>query len=83
MFSWLKHRQMWAKLAEEDATTLMARFGDCAYHEARKRSEDADSGTILDGNRPAGHRNQVRWIISKKTGRDGLDTATRYLLKNP
>lgn len=83
MLSWLKQRKMWAKLAEEDAATLMAGFGDCAYDEARKRASEADCDTILDGNRPAGHWNRVKRTIAKKTGRDGLDTATRYLLENP
>jgi hypothetical protein len=82
MLSWLKQHQRHAELAEADAVSLIAGFGDCAYDEARKRASEAYSGTILDGNRPAGHWDRVRRIIGEKDGRDGLDTATRYLTEN-
>ena len=80
MFGWTKRRQARARMVEADAGTLIAGYGDCAYDEARKRAGEADSGVVLDGNRPEGHWQEVRRSIAKKFGRDGLDTATRYLV---
>jgi hypothetical protein len=80
MFNWTKRSKTRARLVEADAGTLIARFGDCAYDEARKRASEADSGAILDGNRPEGHWREVKRSLSKRLGRDGLDTATRYLM---
>ena len=77
---WLKNRQARAELVRSDAASLLARFGDCAYEEARKRMRQAE-GSILDGNRPAGHWSLVRRRIAEETGHEiGLDTATRYLM---
>jgi hypothetical protein len=83
MIAWLRQREKCARLAEIDAVALMIGFGDCAYDEARRRASEANCGTVLDGNRPSGHWDRVKSIIGKKTERDGLDTATRYLLENP
>jgi hypothetical protein len=80
MFNWTKRSQTRARLVEADASALIARFGDCAYDEARRRAREADSGAILDGNRPEGHWHAVKRSLSKRLGRDGLDTATRYLM---
>jgi hypothetical protein len=81
MFEWLKNRRVRAELVRADAASLMARFGDCAYDEARKRMRQADEGSILDGNRPPGHWSLVRRRIADETGHEiGLDTATRYLI---
>jgi hypothetical protein len=80
MFAWTERRQARKRVIEADAVTLIAGYGDCAYDEARKRACEADSGAVLDGNRPQGHWREVKRSIAKKTGRDGLDTATRYLL---
>jgi len=80
MFNWTKWGQTHAKLVEADAATLIAGFGDCAYDEARRRGREAESGAILDGNRPEGHWHEVRRALAKQLGRDGLDTATRYLV---
>jgi hypothetical protein len=80
MFNWTKRSQTRARLAEDDASALITRFGDYAYDEARRRAREADSGAILDGNRPEGHWHAVRRSLSKRLGRDGLDTATRYLM---
>ncbi len=65
--------------AEADADALIARYGERAYSEARQRSRLARQGTVMDGDRPAAHWDCVRVIIGRKTGRDGVDTATRYL----
>jgi predicted nucleic acid-binding protein len=80
MFNWTKRSQTRARLVEADASALIARFGDYAYDEARRRVDEADSGAILDGNRPEGHWRAVKRSLSKRLGRDGLDTATRYLM---
>jgi hypothetical protein len=80
MCNWTKQSQTRARLVEADARTLIAGFGDCAYDEARRRTDEADSGAILDGNRPDGHWRAVKRVLSKRLGRDGLDTATRYLM---
>jgi hypothetical protein len=82
MFNWTKQRQTHARLVEADACTLISGFGDCAYEEARRRAEEAYRGAILDGNRPEGHWRDVKRALAKQLGRDGLDTATRYLV-NP
>jgi hypothetical protein len=66
-------------LAEADADAFMEKFGELAYDEARRRSREAERSTVLDGNRPHGHWALVRKIIGERQGRDGLDTATRYL----
>jgi hypothetical protein len=79
--TWLKTRRARAELVRADAASLMARFGDGAYGEARTRMVQAQDGTVLDGNRPAGHWSFVRRRIADATGHEiGLDTATRYLM---
>jgi hypothetical protein len=80
MFNWTKRGQTRARLVEADASALIIRFGDYAYDEARRRGREADSGAILDGNRPDGHWHAVRRSLAKQLGRDGLDTATGYLM---
>jgi hypothetical protein len=65
--------------AEMDADSLMHRFGEGAYEEARTRARQARDGAILDLNRPDGHWDRVRRIIGARSGRDQLDTGTRYL----
>jgi integrase/recombinase XerD len=79
--TWLKKRRARAELVRADAASLMVRFGDDAYEEARKRMRQANEGTILDGNRPPGHWSLVRQRIADEIGHEiGLDTATRYLM---
>jgi len=76
---WLRRRRARAELAEADAFALMQRYGDLAYEEVRRRAREADQKTVLDGNRPPGHWARVGKIIAERTGRDFVDTATRYL----
>ena len=66
-------------MATSDALMLIERFGENAYGEARRRVIESRQDRIVDGNRPGGHWNRVRLIVGRKTRRDGLDTATRYL----
>ncbi len=79
IFDWLRRRRARAALAETDADTLMRRFGDLAYDEARRRLREEEHVAVLDGNRPRGHWARVRQVIGQRQERDGLDTATRYL----
>jgi hypothetical protein len=73
-----RYRERQAQTAV-DAEALIAQFGDSAYGKARRRAREARQGAIIDGNRSADHWDCVRMIIGRKTGRDSLDTATRYL----
>jgi hypothetical protein len=66
-------------MAEADAGALIEKYGDLAYDESRRRSREQAHQTVLEGNRPRGHWALVRRIISEREGRDGVDTATRYL----
>jgi hypothetical protein len=78
MFGLFGRRRARLKQASADAEDLIARFGDGAYAEARKRAREARESAVVDGNRSKGHWDRVRAIIARETGRDGLDTATRY-----
>lgn len=77
--AFLKRRRAAWELAELDADALMKGYGDSAYDEVRRRAREADQLTVLDGNRDCDHWRRVGKIIWKRTGRTGLDTATRYL----
>jgi hypothetical protein len=71
-------------LVERDAEALIASCRPCAYDEARTCARDARLGRVLDGNRPVGHWDKVRREIARLTGRQvGMDTATRYIIRNP
>lgn len=68
------------KLVKDDAIALIVSFGASAHDEARTRARDARLGRVLDGNRSAGHWDEVRREIARCTGRQiGVDTATRYI----
>lgn len=79
MFGWWRNRKQTIAQTESDADQLIARFGDSAYDEARRRAHEARQGLIVDSNRSEAHWDRVRRIIGQRTGRDGRDTATRYL----
>jgi hypothetical protein len=86
MLRWWRDRQARTRARDElvraDAASLIERFGDMAYSEARTRAEQAQKGIVLDGNRPPGHWASVKMRIADETGHEiGLDTATRYLLR--
>ena len=82
MFRWWQRRMQAIEQAESDATALIARFGDSAYDEARRRAREARQGAVVDGNRIDDHWDRVRRAIGRTTGRAGLDTATRFLTGN-
>jgi hypothetical protein len=79
MLGFLKRNRERARQALADADALIARFGDGAYAEARRRALGIRTGKAIDGNRPEGHWDRVRIVIGRKTGRQGLDTASRYI----
>lgn len=79
MFKWWKLRTERICHVASDASALIAAFGEQAYFVARERArEERQSGKVLDANRAAGHWDRVRREIGNRTGRDQLDTATRY-----
>lgn len=79
IFGFWKRRREKRVLAETDANGLIARFGEQAYPEARSRVIEARCRATIDGNRGQEHRDRVRQIIERKTGRRHVDTATRCL----
>lgn len=81
MFGFLKRRREWQRQAAADAAALMATLGEGAYGEARARARDAQTRAVSEGNRPDQHWHRVRRIIGRKTGRDQLDVATRFLTR--
>ena len=86
MFRWLRERRASGQardaLVRADAASLIERFGDFAYSEARTRVQHEQEGIVLDGNRPRGHWARVKLRIADETGHEiGLDTATRYLMR--
>jgi len=79
IFAWMRRYRQIRALASADADALIARYGEAAYANARERAHQARFGKIVDGNRPAEHWDRVRQIIGRKTNKEHLDTATRYL----
>src|SRR3954454_11040741 len=74
IFRWLKRRRELAARVAAEADTMIALFGDGAYHEARKRVEAARRTQ-----RHETYWTKVRTKIAHRTRRDWVDTATRYL----
>lgn len=79
MLGFLTRKRKSASQASADAEALIARFGDGAYAEARRRAREVRRGAVIDGNRPKGHWDRVRAIIGRACRTDRVDTATRYL----
>lgn len=52
LFAWRRARKEAARLVQADANTLIDRFGDGAYFEARDRPQRS---AVIDGDRPRGH----------------------------
>lgn len=67
MFGWWKELRKRQRLVAQDASDLIARFGDSAYEEARERARADRLNTVVDENRPRGHWNQVRREIGRIT----------------
>lgn len=63
-----------------DAEMLLESYGRGAYEEARTRARDARlSREDQHDDVPPGHWDTVRRFIGKRTARNFVDTATRYL----
>jgi hypothetical protein len=78
MLGWLRRRRNAKALTAENASALMQDFGDDAYFVARRRSIAALRGELIDADRGADHWSKVRAEIGRSTGREFVDTATRY-----
>jgi hypothetical protein len=63
MFRWWQRLQDRERLAEEDATLLIARFGTRASYIASRRLAQMRNGAVFDSNRPACHWKRVHSIV--------------------
>ena len=75
MLSWWRKWQERKRLAEEDATILIARFGVRASHVANRRLILMRNGVVFDSNRPACHWKRVHSITCQLLPYDGDDGA--------
>lgn len=63
---------------EDDARSLISRYGPSAYHSARGLAADERAGRLIEIDRPTRHWSKVRHRIGVLTGlRDKTDSATR------
>jgi hypothetical protein len=74
IFRWLKRRREMSVRVSAEAETMIALFGDGAYHEASSRALTAERHQPRDP-----YWARVRREIARRTRRDHVDTATRYL----
>jgi len=74
IFRWLKLRREAAARVSAEAETMIALFGDGAYHEARSRASAADRRRPRDP-----YWAMVRDEIGRRARPDWVDTATHYL----
>ena len=63
LFAWLRSRKEAARLVQADADSLIARFGDGDYFEARDR---AQRSTVIDSDGPHGHWTRVKLESAKE-----------------
>ena len=75
MLGWWVEWQKRKRLAEEDATILIARFGVRASHVANRRIMTMNDGAVLASNRPACHWKRVYSITRQLLPYDGDDEA--------
>jgi hypothetical protein len=73
MLRWWHKWQDRNRLAQEDATVLIARFGARASHIASRRLVQMRSGAVFDSNRPACHWKRVHSITRRLLPYDGDD----------
>jgi hypothetical protein len=73
MFRWWQRLQNRERLAEEDATILIARSGTRASYIARRRLTQIRNGGVLDSNRPPCHWKRVHFIVRQLLPYDGDD----------
>jgi hypothetical protein len=74
IFHWLKRRRELSARVSAEAEVMIALFGDGAYYEARSRALAAERRQPHDP-----YWARVRSEIARRTRRDHVDTATRYL----
>jgi hypothetical protein len=73
MFRWWQKWQDRNRLAQEDATVLIARFGARASHIASRRLIQIRTRAVFDSNRPASHWKRVHSITRQLLPYDGDD----------
>jgi hypothetical protein len=73
MFRWSPKSQDRERLAEKDATILIARFGTRASYIARRRVAQMRNGAAFNSNRPPCHWKRVRSIVHQLLPYDGDD----------
>jgi hypothetical protein len=73
MFNWWRKREYRQRLAQEDATILIARYGVRASHIANHRMTMMRNGSVFDSNRPSCHWKRVHSITRQLLPYDGED----------
>jgi hypothetical protein len=73
MFRWWQRLQDRERLAEVDATLLIARFGTRSSYIVSRRLAQMRNGAVLDSNRPPSHWKRVHSIICQLLPYDGDD----------
>jgi hypothetical protein len=73
MFHWWQRLQDRERLAEEDATILIARFGTRASYIASRRLTQMQNSAVCDSNRPPCHWKRVHSIVLQLLPYDGDD----------
>ena len=76
MLRWWHQWQKRKRLAAEDATILIARYGVRATHVASRRLTQMTDGTVFDSNRPACHWKRVYAITRELLPYNGDDGET-------
>jgi hypothetical protein len=74
IFRWLRRRRELSMRVSAEAETMISLLGDDAYYEARSRASAAERRQPHDP-----YWAMVRREIARRTRRDHVDTATRYL----
>jgi hypothetical protein len=75
MFVWWRNWQARERLALEDATILIARYGVRASHIANRRVAMMRNGSVFYSNRPPCHWKRVHSITCQLLPYDGDDGA--------
>jgi hypothetical protein len=75
MFSCWRNWEYRKRLAVEDATVLIARYGVRASHIANRRVATMRNGSVFDSNRPPCHWKRVHTITRQLLPYDGDDGA--------
>lgn len=75
----LRDRRRRRAQVAKDAQDFIDAYGASAYEEARTLAHDNRRGTLIDHDRPERHWDRVRREIARRTKRQWVDTATRWL----